>query len=149
MTASPAARWLWLLPEALRALETRELAVVRLEARLSEGRVDYGTASLLAKARATLGTSLRHRPVWHRGSALRCLRWVDRCRGARVWHLSGRGGVWFPGMSSDPTESFARPRVAAGALFFDERGRVMMVVQTCKDHRGILGGCLERGEVVA
>jgi transcriptional regulator with XRE-family HTH domain len=161
VTASPAARWLWLLPEARRALETRELAVilrcyrkfaglsqttmgellgydpsyvsllerrqrtindrqglphinrvlgvpphvlgitndedvdflaalqfgestvrpaaiarqagraaevveelwpmvVRLEARLSEGRVDYGTASLLARARATLGTSLGH-----------------------------------------------------------------------------------------
>ena len=161
MTATPSARWLWLLPEARRALETRELAVilrfyrkfaglsqvamgellgydpsyvsllerrqrtindrqgllhisrilgvpphalgitsdedadflaalqfgestvrlaeiarqagraaeaveelwplvVRLEARLSEGRVDYGTATLLARARATLGTSLGH-----------------------------------------------------------------------------------------
>ena len=49
-------------------------------------------------------------------------------------------------MASDPTESFARPRVAAGALFFDEQGRVMMVVPTCKDYLDIPGGYIERGE---
>ncbi|MGW8435561.1 NUDIX hydrolase [Nocardiopsis sp. JB363] len=49
-------------------------------------------------------------------------------------------------MVSDPTESFARPRVAAGALFFDERGRVMMVVPTYKDYLDIPGGYIEHGE---
>ena len=49
-------------------------------------------------------------------------------------------------MASDPTESFARPRVAAGALFFDERGRVMMVVPTYKDYLEIPGGYIEHGE---
>ncbi|MFE0268567.1 NUDIX domain-containing protein [Nocardiopsis alba] len=49
-------------------------------------------------------------------------------------------------MASDPTESFARPRVAAGALFFDEQGRVMMVVPTYKDYLDIPGGYIEHGE---
>lgn len=49
-------------------------------------------------------------------------------------------------MIADPTESFARPRVAAGALFFDERGRVMMVVPTYKDYLEIPGGYIEHGE---
>lgn len=45
---------------AAEAVEELWPLVVRLEARLREGRVDYGTASLLARARATLGTSLGH-----------------------------------------------------------------------------------------
>ena len=49
-------------------------------------------------------------------------------------------------MASDPTESLARPRVAAGALFFDERGRVMMVVPSYKDYLDIPGGYIEHGE---
>lgn len=49
-------------------------------------------------------------------------------------------------MASDPIESFARPRVAAGVLFFDERGRVMMVVPTYKDYLEIPGGYIECGE---
>ncbi|MGW5880459.1 NUDIX domain-containing protein [Nocardiopsis terrae] len=49
-------------------------------------------------------------------------------------------------MAADPTESFARPRVASGALFFDELGRVMMVVPTYKNYMEIPGGYIERGE---
>ncbi|MFB8761336.1 helix-turn-helix domain-containing protein [Nocardiopsis alba] len=45
---------------AAEAVEELWPLVVRLETRLSEGRVDYGTASLPARARATLGTSLGH-----------------------------------------------------------------------------------------
>lgn len=49
-------------------------------------------------------------------------------------------------MATDPTESFARPRVAAGALFFDDLGRVMMVVPSYKDYLDIPGGYIEHGE---
>jgi 8-oxo-dGTP pyrophosphatase MutT (NUDIX family) len=49
-------------------------------------------------------------------------------------------------MVSDPTASFARPRVAAGALFFDHLGRVMLVVPSYKDHLEMPGGYMERGE---
>ena len=45
---------------AVEAVEELWPLVARLEARLREGRIDYGTASLLARARATLGTSLGH-----------------------------------------------------------------------------------------
>jgi 8-oxo-dGTP diphosphatase len=47
---------------------------------------------------------------------------------------------------SDPSESFATPRVAAGALFFDEHGRVLLVHPTYKDTWDIPGGYVERGE---
>ena len=40
----------------------------------------------------------------------------------------------------------ARPRMAAGALFFDEQGRVLMVEPTYKDYRDIPGGYVETGE---
>lgn len=49
-------------------------------------------------------------------------------------------------MATDPTESFARPWVAAGVLFYDHRGRVMMVVPTYKDHPDLPGGYVEHGE---
>jgi 8-oxo-dGTP pyrophosphatase MutT (NUDIX family) len=49
-------------------------------------------------------------------------------------------------MAADPTESFSRPRVAAGALFFDRLGRVMMVVPPYKDYLDIPGGYIEHGE---
>ncbi|MFD6953380.1 NUDIX hydrolase [Nocardiopsis sp. TSRI0078] len=49
-------------------------------------------------------------------------------------------------MALDPTEFFARPRVAAGALFFDHLGRVMLVVPSYKDHLEIPGGYMEHGE---
>ncbi|WP_306369386.1 NUDIX domain-containing protein [Nocardiopsis sp. CC223A] len=49
-------------------------------------------------------------------------------------------------MVSDPMESFSRPRVAAGVLFFDHLGRVMMVVPSYKDHRDLPGGYIEHGE---
>ena len=49
-------------------------------------------------------------------------------------------------MASDPTESFARPRVAAGVLFFDQEGRVMLVVPSYKDYLEIPGGYIEHGE---
>lgn len=47
---------------------------------------------------------------------------------------------------SDPSESFATPRVAAGALFFDDQGRVLLVHPTYKDTWDIPGGYVERGE---
>ncbi|MFV2197460.1 NUDIX domain-containing protein [Nocardiopsis sp. LOL_012] len=49
-------------------------------------------------------------------------------------------------MASDPTESFARPRVAAGALFFDHLARVMTVIPSYKDYLDIPGGYIEHGE---
>ena len=47
---------------------------------------------------------------------------------------------------TDPSSTFARPRVAAGALFFDESGRVLLVHPTYKDAWDIPGGYVERGE---
>lgn len=41
---------------------------------------------------------------------------------------------------------FARPRMAAGALFFDEAGRVLLVEPTYHDYRDIPGGYIEPGE---
>ena len=49
-------------------------------------------------------------------------------------------------VTPDPTESFARPRVAAGVVFFDEQDRVLLVVPSYKDYRDIPGGYLEHGE---
>lgn len=49
-------------------------------------------------------------------------------------------------MSVDPAESFARPRVAAGVLFFDEQDRVLLVVPSYKHYRDIPGGYVEHGE---
>ena len=63
--------------------------------------------------------------------------------------LSGHaasGMVSVGGMAFDPTASFARPRVASGALFFDDLGRVMMVVPSYKDHLDLPGGFMEHGE---
>jgi 8-oxo-dGTP diphosphatase len=47
---------------------------------------------------------------------------------------------------SDPSESFATPRVAAGALFLDDQGRVLLVRPTYKSTWDIPGGYVERGE---
>ena len=47
---------------------------------------------------------------------------------------------------TDPSASFATPRVAAGALFFDDQGRVLLVHPTYKDTWDIPGGYVERGE---
>jgi len=47
---------------------------------------------------------------------------------------------------TDPTESLATPRVAAGALFVDAQGRVLLVHPTYKDTWDIPGGYVERGE---
>lgn len=40
----------------------------------------------------------------------------------------------------------ARPRMASGALFFDEAGRLLLVEPTYKDYREIPGGYVETGE---
>lgn len=40
----------------------------------------------------------------------------------------------------------ARPRMASGALFFDDQGRVMLLEPTYKDYREIPGGYVETGE---
>jgi 8-oxo-dGTP diphosphatase len=47
---------------------------------------------------------------------------------------------------SSPEDSFATPRVAAGALFIDPEGRVLLVHPTYKDTWDIPGGYVERGE---
>ena len=47
---------------------------------------------------------------------------------------------------TDPTASFATPRVAAGALFLDDQDRVLLVHPTYKDTWDIPGGYVERGE---
>ncbi|MFI6522798.1 NUDIX domain-containing protein [Spirillospora sp. NPDC050679] len=49
-------------------------------------------------------------------------------------------------MLKDPAESFATPRAAAGVLFFDQAGNVLLVVPSYKDHREVPGGYIERGE---
>lgn len=47
---------------------------------------------------------------------------------------------------SDPSENFATPRVAAGALFLDDQDRVLLVRPTYKETWDIPGGHVERGE---
>jgi 8-oxo-dGTP diphosphatase len=47
---------------------------------------------------------------------------------------------------SSPEDRFATPRVAAGALFIDADGRVLLVHPTYKDTWDIPGGYVERGE---
>ncbi|MCL6297407.1 NUDIX domain-containing protein [Streptomyces kronopolitis] len=50
-------------------------------------------------------------------------------------------------MSDNEHEAkMARPRMASGALFFDEQGRVMMLEPTYKDYWEIPGGYVEAGE---
>ncbi|TJZ55880.1 NUDIX hydrolase [Streptomyces piniterrae] len=50
-------------------------------------------------------------------------------------------------MSDNEHEAkMARPRMASGALFFDDQGRVMMLEPTYKDYREIPGGYIEVGE---
>jgi len=49
-------------------------------------------------------------------------------------------------VATDSADTFARPRAAAGVLFFDEQDRVMLVVPTYKDYRDIPGGYLHPGE---
>ncbi|TXC97735.1 NUDIX hydrolase [Streptomyces sp. ISID311] len=50
-------------------------------------------------------------------------------------------------MSDNEHEAkMARPRMASGALFFDDQGWVMMLEPTYKDYREIPGGYVETGE---
>lgn len=49
-------------------------------------------------------------------------------------------------VTSHPADSFTRPRVAAGVLFFDDHDRVLLVVPSYKDYRDIPGGYVEHGE---
>ncbi|MEU7254385.1 NUDIX hydrolase [Streptomyces rimosus] len=50
-------------------------------------------------------------------------------------------------MSDNEHEAkMARPRMASGALFFDDQGQVMMLEPTYKDYREIPGGYIESGE---
>ncbi|WP_131736020.1 NUDIX domain-containing protein [Actinomadura roseirufa] len=49
-------------------------------------------------------------------------------------------------MTTDPAESFATPRAAAGVLFFDQADNVLLVVPSYKNYRDIPGGYIERGE---
>jgi ADP-ribose pyrophosphatase YjhB (NUDIX family) len=48
--------------------------------------------------------------------------------------------------ASEHEAKMAHPRMAAGALFFDARGRVLMVEPTYKDYWDIPGGYVETGE---
>lgn len=52
-------------------------------------------------------------------------------------------------MATDSADSFARPRAAAGVLFFDGQGRVMLVEPSYKDYRDIPGGYIQHGETPA
>jgi ADP-ribose pyrophosphatase YjhB (NUDIX family) len=45
-----------------------------------------------------------------------------------------------------PARSFASPRVAAGALFVDDQGRILMLRPTYKPYWDIPGGYVEKGE---
>jgi len=47
---------------------------------------------------------------------------------------------------TDASSSFATPRVAAGALFVDQLGRVLLVHPTYKETWDIPGGYVEQGE---
>ncbi|MFG2387835.1 NUDIX domain-containing protein [Streptomyces lavendulae] len=50
-------------------------------------------------------------------------------------------------MSENEHEAkMAHPRMAAGALFFDEEDRVLLVEPSYKDYRDIPGGYVEEGE---
>ena len=49
-------------------------------------------------------------------------------------------------VTADPVASFARPVVAAGVLFFDDKDRVLLVVPSYKNYRDIPGGYVEHGE---
>jgi ADP-ribose pyrophosphatase YjhB (NUDIX family) len=49
-------------------------------------------------------------------------------------------------VTTNPADSFARPRVAAGVLFFDKHDRVLLVIPSYKDYRDIPGGYVEHGE---
>ncbi len=49
-------------------------------------------------------------------------------------------------MSQSETPPMATPRVAAGAVFFDARGRVLLVQPTYKPHWEVPGGYVEPGE---
>lgn len=51
-------------------------------------------------------------------------------------------------MADDPLDR-SRTYVAAGVLFFDEMGRVLLVQPTYKDHWDIPGGYVESGETPA
>jgi 8-oxo-dGTP pyrophosphatase MutT (NUDIX family) len=52
------------------------------------------------------------------------------------------------GVADDPSER-SRPYVAAGVLFSDEAGRIMLVRPTYKDYWDIPGGYVEAGETPA
>lgn len=47
---------------------------------------------------------------------------------------------------NDHEAKMAHPRMAAGALFFDEADRVLLVEPLYKDYRDIPGGYVEQGE---
>ncbi|MFG1848302.1 NUDIX domain-containing protein [Micromonospora carbonacea] len=49
-------------------------------------------------------------------------------------------------MTANQTPPMATPRVAAGALFFDDEGRVLLVRPSYKNHWDIPGGYVEPGE---
>jgi 8-oxo-dGTP pyrophosphatase MutT (NUDIX family) len=49
-------------------------------------------------------------------------------------------------VTTDPEPVYARPRVAAGVLFFNSAGHILMVVPSYKDYLDIPGGYVEPGE---
>ena len=70
---------------------------------------------------------------------------VKGARGIEV-RQPAAGVVSALGRVTDPSESFATPRVAAGALFLDAHNRVLLVHPTYKETWDIPGGYVERGE---
>ena len=55
------------------------------------------------------------------------------------------GARWFTAMGDAPPP-IATPRVAAGALFFDDAGQVLLVRPSYKDGYEVPGGYVEPGE---
>lgn len=60
--------------------------------------------------------------------------------------MSSEVGTLGPMAVSEHEAKMAHPRMAAGALFFDAGGRVLMVQPTYKDYWDIPGGYVEVGE---
>lgn len=130
---------------AVEAVEELWPLVARLEARLREGRVDYGTASLLARTRSTLGTSLGHVLAEERlylaaswtGRAMRLARHLDdsvflghvlRMHGNEL-RKTGRGGA-----------AIARLTEAAELSQDDkERGQTLILLARAAGEQGNAG----------
>lgn len=74
---------------------------------------------------------------------------VDRAETWRIWPTGCTScdvGTLGRMAANEHEAKMAHPRMAAGALFFDAEGRVLMVEPTYKDYWEIPGGYVETGE---